>query len=81
MKKLLIIITALILTGCAAKYAHISPDGSKLSMENYVVTESVTYSPDGKVLKSKKVMIPMYEGMLGKINTLVKPVLDLLLEY
>jgi uncharacterized protein YceK len=79
MKHLLAILMVVVLSGCTTKYSHISADGSKLAMENYAITESATYGSDGKVLKSKKVMIPMYEGMIGKINTLVKPVMDLLL--
>lgn len=81
MKKLFIVLMVLLLAGCATKYNHVASDGSKLNLENYAVTELITYSSDGKILKSKLVAIPMYEGMIGKLDTLIKPVLDLLLEY
>ena len=78
MKHLLAILMIIILSGCTAKYNHVSADGGKLNMENYAITETVTYNAEGKILKSKKVMVPMYEGMIGRVNTLVKPILELL---
>ena len=81
MKKILLMaIMLLICAGCAAKYDSLAVDGSKVVMENYAITETVTYDADGKIVKSKKVMIPMYEGIIGKVNTVVKPILDLLVE-
>lgn len=79
MKDLLIILMAFLLMGCTAKYNHLSADGSRLNMENYAITETITYNSEGKILKSKKVMVPMYEGMIGKFNTLIKPLMDLLI--
>ena len=78
MKTLLTTLMIIIQSGCVTKYSYVQPDGSKMLLENYVVTESFTYNAEGKVLKSKRTMIPMYEGVIGKVNTLVKPILELL---
>jgi len=77
MKKLItLLVILLLLTGCAtSKFSMKGPDGSMMTVENYVVTETYV---EGKL--TKRLLVPaksILEGALDKIKTVISSILEM----